>query len=85
MAIQPDGKIIIVGESYIATTDSVMSATRLNADGSIDTTFGDNGKFMYNAAAGIAERAYGGAVQADGKIVIAGRNFQLSTISLRTI
>lgn len=74
MVIQPDGKIIIVGESNIGGGDSVMSATRLNADGTLDTTFATGGRFMYNAKVAVAERAYGVAVQADGKILIAGRD-----------
>jgi uncharacterized delta-60 repeat protein len=73
VTVQPDGKIIVVGESYITATDTVMSATRLNANGTIDTTFATNGRFMQNVAVGISERAYGVAIQADGKILIAGR------------
>ena len=66
-------KSLFPGESFISATDSVFSALRLNSDGTIDPTFANNGKFMFNAAVGISERAYGIAVQSDGKIIIAGR------------
>lgn len=73
-AIQTDGKIIIVGESSISASDTVFSATRLNTDGSLDTTFADGGRFLYNPNSGSGTgRAYAVAVQADGKILIAGR------------
>lgn len=72
VAIQPDGKIVIVGETFITTTDTVFSATRLNVDGSVDTSFAINGRFLLNTTVGGTERAYGVAIQSDGKILIAG-------------
>ncbi|MEZ5426645.1 MAG: FG-GAP-like repeat-containing protein [Pyrinomonadaceae bacterium] len=74
VAVQPDGKIIIIGESYIATSDSVFSVARLNPDGSLDQSFGNGGKALYNPTEGATDRAYGAAVQADGKILVAGRS-----------
>ncbi len=74
MVVQPDGKIVVVGESFVATTDSAFSATRLNVDGTLDTTFAANGKFLLNVVPAVSERAYGVAIQPDGKIVIVGRS-----------
>lgn len=39
VAVQADGKIVVVGFSYIGS-DSDVSVVRYNADGSLDTTFG---------------------------------------------
>lgn len=72
--IQPDGKIVVIGESFVTSSDSAISALRMNADGSLDTTFATGGRFLYNAVAGISERGYGVAVQSDGKIVLVGRS-----------
>jgi len=40
MAIQSDGRIVVVGA---AAGSNVLAAERLNANGSVDTTFGTNG------------------------------------------
>lgn len=67
--VQPDHKIIAVGSAN--TTYFVLA--RYNPNGSLDTTFGDNGKvitdFDSNA---IAEAAFAAALQPDGKIIAAG-------------
>src|SRR6185295_13416319 len=68
MAIQADGKIVMVGGKFI---DFVLA--RFNADGTLDTSFGDEGKLATDLAGGFAqERARAVAIQADGKIVVAG-------------
>lgn len=68
-AVQSDGKILIGGafSSYNGTTR--LGVARLNADGSIDTSFdSSNGaKYKSNNAT-----IYAIAVQADGKILIGG-------------
>jgi uncharacterized delta-60 repeat protein len=79
MAIQPDGKIVLVGKC--ATTRLLdtynFCVMRINADGSPDSSFtGPNG-----SARGSFLIAFGGAssgassvfIQADGRIVVAGR------------
>jgi uncharacterized delta-60 repeat protein len=68
MAVQADGRIVMVGGRF---TDFVMA--RFNADGSLDTSFGVDGKVTTDIAGGFAqERARAVAIQADGKIVVAG-------------
>lgn len=64
VALQPDGKIVVGGEfsSYNGTTR--IRVARINADGSLDTTF--------NPGTGANARVYALALQADGKIVIGG-------------
>ena len=45
--IQPDGKILVAAASKDLTSDPMTSSIiviRYNSDGSMDTSFGDNGK-----------------------------------------
>jgi len=70
-AVQPDGKIIIVGifNSYNGTARNRIA--RLNADGSLDATFNPgSGANSSNATA--TPDIMTTAVQADGKIIIGG-------------
>ena len=71
MAILPDGKILIGGSTGDPTNGSDFFVLRLNADGSQDTTFGTNGEVRVDFSGDelLAELA----IQADGKIVLAGR------------
>lgn len=70
MAVQSDGKVIMVGGSF---SDFIMA--RFNADGTLDKTFGDSGKVTTPIpgadALGVKE-ALAVAIQRDGKIVVAG-------------
>src|ERR1041385_5433996 len=45
VAIQPDGKVVVVGETYIHNDFSAEDfvATRYNADGTLDTSFNHGG------------------------------------------
>jgi uncharacterized delta-60 repeat protein len=66
MALQGDGKIVMVGGS---SSDFVLA--RYNADGVLDTSFGSAG-FVTTDIAGAADEAHGIAIQSDGKIVVVG-------------
>jgi uncharacterized delta-60 repeat protein len=69
VAVQPDGKIIIGGElgDFTATTNTSI-LVRLNADGTLDQTFGNGGKVINNG-----QRILPSIVlQPDGKILTAG-------------
>ncbi|MGW9368634.1 calcium-binding protein [Streptomyces xanthophaeus] len=70
MVVQPDGKIIAVGAD-VSDFVGNFAAVRYNADGSLDTTFGDGGKVSTDIAGG-SDAADGVALQADGKIVVVG-------------
>ncbi len=74
IAIQPDGKIVLAGYSYnISTSSDDFAAVRLNADGSLDTSFGNAGKLVIPVGAGSAtDIANSVVIQPDGKIVLAG-------------
>ncbi|MFT3793312.1 T9SS type A sorting domain-containing protein [Flavobacterium sp.] len=72
MTLQPDGKLILVGQTANnATLRWETALVRYNTDGSLDGFFGDNGQIITALPLldGILESA---AVQPDGKIVVAG-------------
>jgi uncharacterized delta-60 repeat protein len=67
--LQPDGRIVAVG-GMGSTQASAIAAARYNADGSLDPTFGTAGQLTLPLPQSFA--AYDAALQADGKLVIAG-------------
>ncbi|GAB4561480.1 MAG: hypothetical protein Tsb007_26200 [Rhizobacter sp.] len=68
MALQADGKTVMVGGTF---TDFVLA--RFNADGTLDASFGVDGKVTTDMGSGLrTEEALGVAIQADGKIVVVG-------------
>jgi uncharacterized delta-60 repeat protein len=70
VAIQSDGKIVVVGQSGVDTVFHSALA-RYNADGSLDTTFGVGGKVLVSLdAAGDLLSAV--AILPSGKIIAAG-------------
>jgi uncharacterized delta-60 repeat protein len=71
VAIQSDGKIVVAGESYDGSNRNFALA-RYNSDGSLDTTFDDDGKVTTDFGENLYDRAYSAAIQTDGKIVVAG-------------
>ncbi len=73
VAIQPDGKIVVAG---IAATDNAngdFALARYNPNGTLDTTFDGDGKVTTTLSLA-DDFAYAMALQADGKIVLAGRS-----------
>src|SRR6185436_681768 len=67
---QPDGKLLVTGSARSGGQDDFALA-RYNVDGSLDTTFGSGGEVTTDFAAA-SNAAYSAALQADGKIVVAG-------------
>jgi uncharacterized delta-60 repeat protein len=72
LALQPDGKIVAVGANRPARGNNVrLALARYNSNGGLDTTFGGDGKVTTNFTSGY-DYAEDVALQADGKIVVAG-------------
>lgn len=72
LAIQNDGKLVVVGSAYQGTTPKYdMAVARYLSNGNLDTTFDGDGKAYVNFA---NKYDHGSAIalQADGKILIAG-------------
>lgn len=70
VAIQPDGRIVVVGSALNTEGITNFALARYNADGSLDSTFGSGGKVTtdFSGNGSISDAA----LQADGKIVVAG-------------
>lgn len=64
LALQPDGKLVVVG---------AMTLSRYNADGSADLSFGTAGRVTVVANGGPVDEMLAIALQADGKIVVGGQ------------
>ena len=85
VAVQADGKILATGRTAASGSNSSdFEITRLNGDGSIDTSFGDAGRVATDFGGGFDE-AHAIGLLSDGRILVVGtatsggtRNFALA-------
>lgn len=76
LALTADGKIIVAGAAFKTfATPPDFALVRYNADGTIDTGFGSGGRITTDVTGG-TDVAQAVAIQADEKIVAAGRSFR---------
>lgn len=80
VALQSDGRILVAGFADVGTNRD-FGLARLNVNGSLDASFGTNGKVTTSIGAA-ADRAYALLVQPDGKIVLGGTSDAGSTTGL---
>jgi uncharacterized delta-60 repeat protein len=80
VAIQPDGKIVIVGQTDVGGTIDLLAA-RFNPNGSLDTSFDVDGWTVVDL--GGADIGTAAAIQPDGKIVVVGFRSVSSLILVR--
>jgi uncharacterized delta-60 repeat protein len=73
IAIQPDGKIIVVGEGF-----NGLSMVRYNPNGSLDSSFGNGGLVVDGDNGSNRGKPLAVVVQPDGKILTAGQGFSFS-------
>jgi uncharacterized delta-60 repeat protein len=71
LAIQPDGKIVVVGGANDDDNNANFAVARYLPNGTLDTAFGNAGTLLLSLAGGDAA-ASAVALQADGKVVVAG-------------
>jgi uncharacterized delta-60 repeat protein len=69
VAVQVDGKIVAAGQA--GSKNPKFALARYNTDGSLDTSFGGDGKVTTDFSSH-EDVAYAVAIQADGKIVAGG-------------
>jgi uncharacterized delta-60 repeat protein len=70
--VLPDGRITIVGTGSTASGDLVLEAARVMPDGSLDTSFGNNGVAAINWPSGVLIfQTFPAAMDSAGRIVIA--------------
>ncbi|HKP18241.1 MAG TPA: delta-60 repeat domain-containing protein [Gaiellaceae bacterium] len=74
VAIQPDGKILAAGGSD-AGRGSDFAVARYTTTGALDATYGTGGAVTTDLGAKRYDFAFDVAVQADGKIVVAGFSY----------
>ena len=76
LVLQPDGKIVVAGETSASGTLSEFFLVRLTSTGALDGTFGSGGKvttnFVGQQAGGVSNPATVVLLQPDGKIVAGG-------------
>jgi uncharacterized delta-60 repeat protein len=66
---QTDGKLVLAGSTITSSKHTAL--VRLNADGSLDTGFGGDGKVTANIGT-VSDEAVSVVQQADGKLTVAG-------------
>ncbi len=69
--VQPDGKILAAGYGSPDSLHKDIGLVRYNSDGSLDNTFGNNGKVLTALSNG-DDDAYSVILQPDGKIIAGG-------------
>jgi uncharacterized delta-60 repeat protein len=74
VALQPDGKIVVVGSAQVSATGFDFAVIRLTSTGGLDPAFNGTGKVVipFNLGGDNDDEALGVALQPDGKIVVAG-------------
>ncbi|MEU7726948.1 calcium-binding protein [Streptomyces sp. NPDC040724] len=84
LALQPDGKIVVVGGTTDWGGNGAWAAARFNPDGSTDTTFDGDGRATLEINVDAIESAMAVAVQSDGKIVLGGESFGVWSLARLT-
>ena len=74
LAVQPDGKIVLGGSIRLTpnVTGFDFAVARLNSNGTLDNSFGFNGRYTANISGDDYARAV--LLQPDGKIILAGES-----------
>ena len=99
MALQPDGKIVLVGNITIYTgsgkhaeIQNDIAIARLNADGTLDQAFGQGGKVITGVSTSSStdssnkeDSASSVAIQPDGKVLVGGRTYNGTSLGYDSI
>ncbi len=83
LVMQNDNKLIVAGYAYNGMSDA-LALVRYNMNGSIDHTFGMDGKTI-TSFGGWDETGFDLGLQADGKIIVVGKSDQNLVLSRYTI
>ncbi len=86
VAVQPDGKIIAAGHYANDILWYVALVVRFNVDGTLDTTFGNEGIVKYSYS-DVDDEVYDMVIAPDGKIILAGfsgsQDYNYNTLLMR--
>jgi uncharacterized delta-60 repeat protein len=83
VAVQNDGKVVIAGTVASSSGVESFGVVRLNADGTPDQTFGQQGRTVFdfnNLFSSSNDEASAVAIDAQGRIVVAGTAFDTRSI-----
>src|SRR6266550_6529444 len=82
VALQPDGRLVAAGITYTDNdfSNQDFAIARYNVDGSLDASFGTNGRVTTDFP-GLVAAISAVVVQPDGKIVVAGGAYPLFTFA----
>ncbi len=72
MLIQQDQKILVIGSKSVTSSKQKGIVRRFNPDGSIDTSYGNNGEVFVVIDAAKTLELNAGVLQPDGKLVVTG-------------
>jgi uncharacterized delta-60 repeat protein len=78
LILQPDGKIVCAGEVFSNETNFDFILARYNSNGSLDSTFGTEGRVVTDFGAN-QDIAFGLALQPDGGLIVVGSTQNLAT------
>jgi uncharacterized delta-60 repeat protein len=92
VTVQPDGRIVVVGFTQSSPGNNDFAIARLNSNGTFDVGFNGNGRQVvsFDLGGGRNDTARAVALQADGKIVVAGvaerlaPNYDFAVVRLNT-
>jgi len=72
MGIDSTGKIVLAGSNVSSVTSSTFGISRVNADYSVDTSFGTAGKVTTTFGTNTTNEAFDMVIQSDDKIIAVG-------------
>jgi hypothetical protein len=72
VAIDGSGRIVVAGRAVGGSGRDQFALARYHTDGTQDTAFGDDGTVLLDFATSVSGQANAIAIQADGKILLAG-------------
>jgi len=80
LTLDSSGRILVTGYSVNASENCDMAIWRYNTDGTLDTTFSDDGIVINDSAAGGSSTDIGNALTLDssGRILVAGYSYNAS-------
>lgn len=72
MGVDSTGKIVLAGSNVISSTSSTFGLARVNANYSVDSTFGNAGKVTTTFGTNTKNEAFDMVIQSDDKIIAVG-------------
>jgi uncharacterized delta-60 repeat protein len=82
LVVKSDGRLVVTGTYGSAVGTERFALARYNSDGSLDSSFGNAG-LVITAFPGSDAFGAIGALQADGRIVVAGTNYNFTSTEYR--